>query len=193
MNLDKIIFGLVVAMLVVLCAAMLSGGATSVGAVPHPDYPSMLHGGDGSQRNGPVLWHGLVFGILLTTLFGVLMAFGARKGGSFRGLALPLGLSIAVHIAVFTWLVLAYRSYLAGDDGGIFLAFPAPSALLIYGIWPLLGLFTLCFVVGFKRWILTDDDYAEYERLLAEKTSRKTHQTRAEDTNAPGGPAARDA
>lgn len=190
MNLDKVIFGLVVAMLVVLCTAMLAGGATTGGAVPHPDYPSMLHGGDGSQRNGPVLWHGLVFGLLLTALFGVLMAFGARKGGSFRGLALPMALCVAVHVGAYTWLVLAYRSYLVGDDREIFLAFPAPSALLVYGIWPLLGLFTLCFVVGFKRWILTDDDYAEYERLLSEKTLRKTHQTDAAGTNIPGGPGA---
>ena len=192
MNLDKVIFGLVLAMLVVLCAAMLAGGATTAGAVPHPGYPSMLHGGDGSQRNGPVLWHGLVFGVLLTALFGTLMAFGARKGGSFRGLTLPMAVIVAVHIVVYTWLVLAYRSYLTGDDGGIFLAFPAPSALLVYGIWPLMSLFTLCFVVGFRRWVLTDGDCAEYERLLAAKAMRRTGPADASSTNAPGGVGAKE-
>ena len=166
MKLDKILFGIVLAMTAVLGLAMLVPEVPDGHGLTHPEFPSMLQGGPGAERHAHILWLGWAFGVLQVFLYTALMAFGVRKDGQLRGIGRPLLACAAVHIAVWSWLVLAYRGYMSEATHSLVFAFPLPTALLLYALWPLTVLFNLCFVIGFKRWVLTDEDFAQYQRLL---------------------------
>ena len=84
-----------------------------------------------------------------------------------RGLGAPLIAASLVYLAIWTALVLAYRSQLNVEDPALFLGFPAPTAWMLFALWPCPLLFTAYYVVGFDRWIATPEDLAELERTLA--------------------------
>ena len=69
--------------------------------------------------------------------------------------------------------MLTYHGAMQNGPGVFILAFPIPSPILLYVLWPLMGLFTLCFVIGFRRWVLSDDDLEAFERLAAERARRR--------------------
>jgi hypothetical protein len=57
------------------------------------------------------------------------------------------------------------------------LTLPGPSAIMLYGLFPATILFNLLYVIGYNRWILTQDDYKEYERVV--KKIREKNRSRS--------------
>ena len=172
MKLDRVPLVLTLLMLMVIGIATLVPESPGVYGSPHPDFPGMLHGGPGPERHDGILWIGWMFGLLQIALFVTLMIIGARRAGRPRGATAPLLLCGVIQAAVWTSIVLTYRGSIQDGAGPFILAFPIPSAILLYVLWPLMGLFTLCFVIGFKRWVLSDEDLAAFERLAAERARR---------------------
>lgn len=173
MKLDKLIFALVLGLGAVVVATALWG--TDSGPGGHPRYSTMTHGGSANARyDDTTLLLGWSFGAVTILLFVALMAFGARRRGgrkgreALRGLGRYLIGGTAAYLAVWTALMLAYRSYRDSVEHPLFLAFPAPTALMLYVLVPVPLLFVLCFVLGFRRWVLTEEEQAAYERLLEE-------------------------
>ena len=170
MKLDKVLFGIVLAMWGVVLAAMLLPDLQS-GGVVHPEFPSMRHGSSGSEQHAATLWLGWVFGTLTILYVGTSIAFGGRQRERLRGLGRPVLYALAVYLGVWTSLVITYRLYLGEEAHSLFLAFPAPTALMLYVLFPVSVVFNLYFVFGLKRWVLSDEDFAAYQRLLEQ--SRK--------------------
>ncbi len=54
----------------------------------------------------------------------------------------------------------------------LFLGLPLPTALFLYVHFPLPLIFVLCFTLGYKRWVFTDEDLREFEQLLESKRAR---------------------
>ena len=107
--------------------------------------------------------------LVLTTL----IAIGAGKGKSIRGLGPWLWLATVGSVVAWTCVVLSYRQYMTEASHSLFLALPLPSAVMLYGLLPTAAVLTLFYVIGFKRWILTDEDFATYESLLADRQQRE--------------------
>ena len=137
----------------------------------HPEFANMMHGGAGEAKHAGRLLLNWVFGVLTLLVFVTLIAIGAMKGTNLRGLGQWLGPAAIGCMVAWTCLVISYRQYMTTDSHALFLALPAPSAIMLYGLLPVTALLTLFYVVGFHRWILSEDDLAEYERLLARKES----------------------
>ncbi|MCZ6696403.1 MAG: hypothetical protein O7A63_07685 [Acidobacteria bacterium] len=173
MKLDRVPLALTLLMLVVIGFAAFVPEIPGVYGSPHPDFPGMLRGGPGPERHDGILWIGWLFGLLQIALFVTLMIIGARRGGRPSGATVPLVFCGAIQAAVWTSIVLTYRGAMQDGAGAFILAFPIPSAILLYVLWPLMGLFTLCFVVGFRRWVLSDEDLAAFERLVAARARRE--------------------
>jgi hypothetical protein len=133
----------------------------------HPKFASMEYGGPATDRPPFVLWLGWGFGVLEIAFFVAMIALGASRRGSLRGLGLPLIVAGVAYAAVWTALVLAYRVYASGDESAIFLGFPAPTAWMLFAIWPLPMIFVLFYTVGFERWVATPQDLVEIEERLA--------------------------
>ncbi len=174
MGLDKVLFAAVLALcaVVVLIAFLPDAG---VGGVAHPEHPTMRHSGSGERhavppeagKRGTVLWAGWLFGVAIFGVFASLIAFGARH--RIRDFRPWLVLTTVAVIGAWTWVVFAYRDYLGDPAPALYGALPAPTAVMIYLFWPLGGVFVLLFVLGFRRWVLSDDDVATYRRLLGDR------------------------
>lgn len=171
---------LLVTMCLMAVFSMITPEGEGARGVDHPVYSSMKHGGSGEARHADILWSNWAFGTLSILVFATLVAIGARKGESLRGLGPWLCLTTVGCVIAWTWIVLSYRTYMTDASPTLFLALPLPSALMLYVLLPTTTLLTFVYVVGFKRWILTDTDLATYEQLLTDRKQR--------DTN-PGAPA----
>lgn len=172
MKLDLALFVLIVLLCALTAFALTIPEPPGGHGAPHPEYSSMLHGGDGAARHGPVLWLGWGIGVLEILFFVACMALGARKGDSLRGLGLPLVAAAAVYIAVWTCLIVSYQSYMTVPDPTLYLALPAPTAWMLYVMWPIPLIFVCLFVFGFRRWVLSEEDEVKFRRIVALRTAR---------------------
>ena len=172
MPLDKIVFAAILALCVVV--ALIAFLPAVGGSVAHPDYSTMRHGGSAERPaddQSSELWLGWLFGVAVFLVFATLIAFGARR--RIRDLGRWLALAFIAVIGAWTWLISAYRGYLDDPEPALYLALPAPTAIMVYLFLPLTLMFVLFFVLGFNRWVLPPEDIAEYERLLAAKRKRE--------------------
>lgn len=134
----------------------------------HPQVESMERAGPGSERQGPVLGLGWAFGLAQIAFFTGLLALGARTRAGLRGLRPWLAAGGVAYGLVWTALVLAYRSYALGVEPAYFLGFPAPTALMLFALFPVPGIFALLYMAGFERWIASPADLVALERRLEE-------------------------
>lgn len=149
-----------------LVFAVLPAGPTAR-ATPHPEYPAMLVGGDGSSHRA-VLALSWAFGALQVVLFSTLVALGAGRRALDRGLLKPLVRGSIIYLFAWTFLVAAYRGWLDGASGPSVLGLPLPTAMLLFVIWPLPVFYVYLYVRHFERWVFDDEDAAQLERLAAE-------------------------
>lgn len=169
MKLEKILFTLLIAMWIVTVITIQIPEVDGSRGTEHPTFANMSHGGSGIDRHAKVLWLNWAFGILTILILAVLIAFGARKKTALRGLERWLVMATIGCLFTWTWLVLSYRRYMTEDSHTLFVALPPPSAIMLYVLLPISVLFSIFYVVGFKRWILSDEDLADYEHLLARR------------------------
>ena len=169
MKLDKALFALVLALCALVGALMFVPDRADYHGITHPDFPGMLQGGHGAERQARVIALGWAFGVLQLVFFACLIAFGARKQQGLRGLGKPLLFGLAAHTAVWTLCVLAYRLYLTEPTHALVLGLPLYTAIMMYGMLFPPVIYTFLFVFGFKRWYLTDQDLATFDRLMESK------------------------
>ena len=172
MRLLTLLVGSLLLVIAVVVALLLTPELGDVGGTPHEQFSTMASGGSGSARHANVMWLGGLFGAASLVFFAALMAFGARKGTSLRGLGRPLAASLVICLAFWVWLLVSYAGAMDGGAVSFFLALPGPSAIMLYGFFPVTILFNLLYVIGYNRWILTEEDYQEYKRLVAERRGR---------------------
>ena len=169
MKLAGLVFAIVVAIAAVVLILLGVPEVPQGHGTTHLEFASMERGGPGSLRHVDVIWIGWLLGALEIGLFVVLLAFGARSRHGLRGLGWPLVVGGLAYLAVWTALVLAYRAEMSGAAPEFFLGFPAATAWMLFGLWPLPLLFAVYYVFGFDRWVATPEDLAELERRLARR------------------------
>ena len=133
----------------------------------HPDYPTMLQGGNGAERFAPVAMPALLFALLSVTLFVGMLALGIGDGERLKRARWHLLVPFVLFLLMFVMLFRSYGSY-AEDPGAtqLFLGFPAPSAWMLYGVWTVPFVFALLYVVRFKELIYSDEDEARFKALV---------------------------
>ncbi len=168
-----------VGFLVILALAMVAFVAIALG-VPerppghgftHPEVATMERGGEGYARAEGVLELGWAFGLAQVLFFTGLLALGARRPDGLRGLGPGLLAGGVVYAVIWTALVLTYRTYALSSDPALFLGFPMPTAIMLFALYAVPGIFMVLYVVGFERWIASPSDLAALERRLAELRS----------------------
>ncbi len=149
--------------------------------MPHAEYSSMLQGASGIERHGSILWLGWAIGAAEILLCFALVALGARRGadsdrsaGSLNGLGGPLVACLIAVLGVWTLLMVTYARYLHDPSPDLILALPAPTAVMLYLLWPVPLVLAGFYVVGFRRWVFSERDEESF-RLLVERR-RARHQ-----------------
>lgn len=185
MRLDKLLLAVVLALWAVCLGVMLSSQGDT-GGVDHPEVPHMRHGGMTEHLGTPLGW-GWAFGVLTISSFVTLIAFGARKDERLRGgLGWWLLAGLLAYVAAWTWVVMAYESYVEDPSPTLYLFLPAPSAIMLYVLFPVSVLFNLFFVIFFRRSFYSAEDEATYERLVAERRARREPDHRRQPFEPPG-------
>jgi len=169
MKLYTALLVLLIAMCILAAVSMLVPEPAGGRGTDHPDFANMKHGGSGEAKHAGRLWLNWAFGTLSILVFAVLIAIGARKGRDLRGLGSWLWLTTTGSLIAWSLVVLSYSTFMTDSSPTLFLALPAPSAWMLYALLPTAAALTLLYVVGFRRWILTDQDLAAYEELLANR------------------------
>lgn len=137
--------------------------------VPHPQFKTMLHAGDGGPRFKPIWPLATVFGLSQVALFVVLLALGGRKQEKLGPLKVPLLVGGIFFAGAFLAMVLTYRSYVDATEHALFLGFPIPTAWMMYGVWLVPLVFMLVYLFTFDSWFYTDEDRKRFEQLLAQQ------------------------
>lgn len=169
MKLDRLLVALLIAFSLALLLVALAPRADNSTGIGHPRFSTMLSGGDGAERHGPLLWPGWLLGTTLFALLAGLMAFGARRAGRLHGLGWPLVLATVAVIGAWSWVVLAYARTLSTGETSWWLGLPLPTAVMIFVLYPVSAIFSLLYVVGFERWVLPGDELERFRRLVADK------------------------
>ena len=161
MKLAFFLFSLLLGMCsILLIASCIAQGEGATG-VAHPEIESMLI--SGPTMPGSIRVLGWCFGILQIAFFAGLFALGLGERA-------PRWIFIAGFILVasaFTGMVLADRS--AGD--AIVFSMPAPTAWMLYVLWPMPLIFMAYYVLKFREIVVTDEDLKRFEQLRTSKLS----------------------
>jgi hypothetical protein len=184
-RLDRVLLAIVVALWVVILGTMLIPEPTGALGTAHPDFAGMQHGGSGLERHALILWGGWAFGGVGIVFYMALMVFGTRRGAARKASAPWLLFGLCAFLAAWTGLILAYRTYLLEGPGRLFLGFPLPTAIMLYVLFPASLILTVIYVAGFRRWVLSDDDEAAFDRLQAEFRGPRSH-VNSEETGKAG-------
>jgi hypothetical protein len=171
-NLERTLLILIIILGIMSVVIMLQPEPEGAQGVDHPRISAMKHGGSGLDRHVRLLWLHWGFGVLTILVLVTLVALGARSRDKLRGLGGWLLVSGAGYVAAWTWLTMTYKEYMYDSSGALFLAFPAPTAVMMYIFLPVSLIFNVLYVAGFKRWVLSDDDLAAYEELVAARQAR---------------------
>ncbi len=115
-----------------------------------------------------------------------LIALGARRGGprateasGLHGLGWRLAISLVAYLGVWTLLMVAYARYLHDPAPDLILALPAPTAIMLYLLWPLPLVFSGFYVFGFRRWVFSEQDEAAFRNLVEQRRAREQAERQA--------------
>ncbi len=64
-------------------------------------------------------------------------------------------------------LLIAYRAFLAAPTSDLVLSFPAPTAVMLFGFWPVPLWFVWLYLRHFDDWVLREEDLSRVRRLAA--------------------------
>jgi len=143
---------------------------------PHEEIQRMSQGGVETGRHDRVLVRGWSFGAVMIVGFVSLIAWPVYLGtdvsshppairSNRRWVAFLVGL--VLYEIVFAALCLAYHASLADPYQPAFIGpFPAGTAWMLFGLWPLPTFFIVLYVVNFDRWIFTAKDQEQLAELV---------------------------
>lgn len=167
-----VIFAIVVLMAGIIVAICLAEPVVNAGGLAHPAFPGMQVGGDGAARLEHIGYLAFAFQCLLLLLIVCLCLLGVAEKHRSNELIGYLGACFILMIFVWWKMYSGHQQFLDTGITTYFMGFPAATAWQVYGTWfgaiPLI----LIYSMGFRKWILTEDDERQFEQLLAEKNSK---------------------
>lgn len=167
----RLIHGCLLCLLVI--AAMViwigfTGVAEPIGG-PHPVIPHMSVGGDGATRASPILLPIYIWQVAVLILAGLMLTMGFTKRKRSRSILIWIWGAIAATIAAWTMLVFTYGAVIESGVTGYFGGFPVSTAWMLYGLYFAQAILVVFYVMGFHKYIYTDNDKAKFEQILERK------------------------
>ncbi len=136
--------------------------------VTHAQFPGMNAGGDGRHRLGAATVPIFGIGALTMLLMALLPALGVQPRHRDRVFAGLLVLVIGAGQIVWWFMFTGYLDFHATGEPRYTLGFPAATSWMLFGVWLAGALLCFIYVIGFRRFVLTEEDEAAYEALRAE-------------------------
>lgn len=134
----------------------------------HPDIEGMKIGSSGAARlkgieaASVILFSGSI--ILMVVLMTLGVAHRHRSAAFWAGMGGVTLMTLFVCWRLFD----SYLHYLATDQVRMILGFPEPTAWAVYGVWGSAALYSVVYVLGFRRFIFTKDDEQTFNDIVRE-------------------------
>lgn len=162
------IFAICSLMGIILLAIGLADTVPNAGGVPHPEFPGMVVGEDGAARLEHIGGLAFAFNALLLTLVVCLSILGVSERHRSPKFLAAMASSLIIMLLIWWAMFSTHQEFLSTGETGYFMGFPIPTAWQMYGTWlgaiPLVAIYTL----GFRHFIFTEEDEAEFNALLKE-------------------------
>jgi hypothetical protein len=177
MKLPWLIFGLLLVMCGSVTVLLLTPEPTIVlpgqsdvivagHGIPHPSIATMQQGGDGEQRYAPIRAATWVFAVCMVVFFTALLALASRRQQTNRLQATLLWTGCLVHLFSMVGMLRSYEAYLFDAAPSLYAGFPAPTAWMLYVLWPAPLWFVVLYVIGFDRWTFRPEDELAFQELM---------------------------
>lgn len=163
------VFILILGILITLAIGLLVDPSEAASGVVHPDFGTMSQGGDAGRHEGRLVG-GWLYGSLQIGLFVFLIGLCVPSGRPRRWL---IGASGCLYLAVYLGLILSYGKGV--EDAPFILGFPLPTALLVFGMWPVSAVFAILYATQYAKWIYTPEDAKRFQAI------KERYQGSAED------------
>lgn len=169
MRIPLLLLGLLLAIAAVLGVAIGLGEPPGATGAVHPDYATLLQGGSGADRTGPVLWLGWAFGALQIAFFTACFALGMRRPSGLGRLRTPIAVGLVLYEIGWTALVLVYARFAQDPSPALWGSLPAPTALMLYVLWPLPLLFMGIYLRHYDAYVLDDDALRQFRERVSRR------------------------
>jgi hypothetical protein len=168
LNLINAILGLVLVIAGLLISLMLIDEPAFSTGLAHELYTGMNTGGDGLERLGDAVGRVGWLGAAIMLLMALMPALGVRA--ERRSALFWVLMTVVMAAGQWVWwsMYLGYLDFLRSGEPNFVLSFPAATSWMLYGVWLAGSLLSLIYIFGFRRFILSHEDEAEYEALRAE-------------------------
>lgn len=177
MKVSTVAILILIAMAVCIAIAFALGAPEGAGGVGHPTIGDMSIGGPGEARHSRVFGVAWAFGACMILLFSTCLALGASKRDKVGGIKIFLFIGAALHLSAFSAVMFAYRPYMVEGTARFVGSFPLPSAIMLYVLWGTPVYFVLLYVIGFKRFIFSEEDEVKFAALVKARRARETEGT----------------
>jgi len=167
-----IVLALLLAITLFLGLSVFKTIPPAASGMPHPEIQGMKIGGDGTARISGLETASFVVFAATFLLFITLVISGVSKRN--RTARFWIWMVIITGVILFVWYQVfdSYMAYLATGALRYILGFPEPTAWMIYGLWGGGALFTVVYVVEFRKIIYTKED-EETLKDIVEEFSKK--------------------
>jgi len=162
MKISIVLFSLLVGICLALGIVLMTEEPEGAAGVGHPEFSSMLQGGDGAQRLAPVRLVSRILGVLLILFFVALLVLGTRRKKSFPTERRLLWMGTLAYVGFFLAMTVAYDAYASSGSDVLVLSFPPPTALMLYGVGFTPLVFVFLYMLRFDPWILDDDELGRF-------------------------------
>ncbi|MBM80666.1 MAG: hypothetical protein CMJ78_08745 [Planctomycetaceae bacterium] len=151
--------------------AAVSPSKSYPGASTHPQEREMDVAGESIAFDAEMIATGTVTGLLLIAVYLLCLSLGAGKNGYNRRFVGLVILSACGVCGSFLAMAANYGGYVTAQQPEIVAGFPVPTAWMVYGVWLCPLVFLAIYVIGFKSWVMTDEDQQRLARLVADRQS----------------------
>ncbi len=166
-----VIAAICAAMTIILFLILTAEPVTNAGGSAHPIFAGMRIGGDGLARLEHIGSLGYAFQALLLSLIVAFATLGVSEKHRTPRLRAYMIATLIFSLFILWQMVSSHLNFIATGETTYFMGFPTPTAWAMYGVWlggiPLVMIYTL----GFRQFIYTDEDQAEFEKLVAESAA----------------------
>ncbi len=164
---------LVILFVSIVCAGLLTAIALTpavenVTGQAHPTIPLMRTGGDGQLRLMDIKTYAILFQFLVLINYVLFFMLGiSRKKADIQ---LYLTLFAVFSLTAFIWykIVSGHQLFQLDQTTEFFLGVPQSTAWMLYGVWGSGMMQILFYCIGFRRYIYSPEDQAEFGSILRE-------------------------
>jgi hypothetical protein len=171
MKLSWIVLGILLTLCGILAALFIIGEAPEKISSPHPDYPDMLQGNPGIETQSHIKYLGYALGIVQFSFFAALILLCLNKQGRLKTFSKPILIATALCTTAIVLTMIAYWVFARDGSTSLFGAFPLPTALMLYALWPTQIIFVAIYVIYYDKAIFTPADNEKFQAILASRNN----------------------